>query len=109
MSFKPTDPDRDRSHETRSYDPPATSQRMSNQLLSRDVAAGILNGTYDEDAGARVVAGLLRLAGSGRLVDREAIDYEAAADRLNDAFGDRENRLRIVHNLVDAAIGDGDE
>lgn len=48
-------------------------------LPSRDVALGILDGTYDEDNGARIVADLLRLAASGRLVDRDTIDYEAAA------------------------------
>ncbi len=52
---------------------------MADQLLpSRDVALGILNGTYDEDAGARIVADLLRGVASGRLVDREAIDRTAA-------------------------------
>ncbi len=53
---------------------------------SRDVALGILAGRYDEDAGARIVADLLRLVAAGELKTeaewRAGIDYEAAGREL---------------------------
>ena len=41
-------------------------------LPGREEAAAMLRGELDEDIGARIVVDLLRLAASGRLVDREA-------------------------------------
>ena len=48
-------------------------------LPSREDAADMLNGKLSELEGARVVAAVLRAVVSGLFVDREAINYEAAA------------------------------
>ena len=54
---------------------------MADRVLpSREEATVMLRGELDEDIGARIVADLLRLAASGRLVDREAIDERAMID-----------------------------
>ena len=61
---------------------------MADRVLpSREEATVMLRGELDEDIGARIVADLLRLAASGRLVDREAIDTRAAYKVYEDIAG----------------------
>ncbi len=85
---------------------------MANRVLpSRDDAAAMLRGELDEDEGARIVADLLRLAASGDLVDREAIDYEAA-QRMLDIIDQLVPPLRTADDarpIVDAALRVTDE
>ena len=78
---------------------------MADRVLpSRDDAAAMLRGELDEDEGARIVADLLRLAASGRLVDREAFDYEAAKEYLR-SVGEN---YHFAKETVEAALPDLD-
>ena len=80
-------------------------------LPSRESAQAMLDGKLHEDDGALIVADILRLVASGRLVDREAtIDYEAAYDRF-DAILARPEPVTVdtimanLDSIINAAVG----
>ena len=80
-------------------------------LPSRDVALGILAGRYDEDAGARIVADLLRLVASGELKTeaewQAGIDYEAAMVEFKKfwdrPFASAQGDAAVMRRVIDAA------
>ena len=75
---------------------------MANRVLpSRDDAAAMLRGELDEDEGARIVADLLRLAASGDLVDREAIDRDKIKAQFH--WLDTEYDIDLI---LDAVLGE---
>ena len=86
------------------------AEGILDDLYDRVVAEGILDGKYDEDAGTRIVADLLRLVASGRLVDREAIDYGAAYEKAETlGLQPWPFDLDDIELIVAAAIGDDEQ
>lgn len=77
-------------------------------LPSCEDAADMLNGKLGEIEGARIVAAVLRAVVSGRYVDREAIDYKAAALELYQLSHEpnRPDTVDAARLIVDAAIRD---
>lgn len=74
------------------------------------LARMVLDGTELNQDGREHVALVLNEAAEGRLVDREAIDYEAARMMLEPSYSaDRSYWLRKAKLIVAAALGDPDE
>ena len=78
---------------------------MSNPLASREEASKwVVTTMYDELGGP---AAVLVAYASGRLFDREAINYEAAAAVTEN--WDEPLRISEARMIIKAAIGDTDE
>ena len=61
---------------------------------------------YDLHPDLRVILNAARGWSSGRLVDREAIDYEAAANELWESFKDQADTVEAAKSVVGAALGE---
>ncbi len=78
---------------------------MADRVLpSREEIVHIRTNT-DRHSASILIAQLMTAYAEGRLVDREAIDYEAAIE-LARTFRNLEWNHRAVRTVVDAAIGD---